>query len=115
MKLTEEQLKAKLFSKLQKDYNAFLDKLLKGDRELLKSSVKELSVKSDMMLEFEYFFPLDGKSLRSVCNKKKPLDFLYKEWQKDDELRTEDFHYAISEIAEREANRIAKQNSEPER
>lgn len=115
MKLTEEQMKAKLFSKLQKDYDDFLDRLLNGDRALLKSSVKELSVKSDMMLEFEYFPPLDGDNLKAILGKKHPLDYLYKEWDNNAETIDEDIHWAIVEIAEQEAERLAIQKSEHER
>lgn len=115
MKLTEEQMKARLFSKLQKDYNAFLDKLLNGDRELLKCSVKELSVKSDMMLEFEYFPPLDGDNLKAILGKKHPLDYLYKEWDNNGETIDDDIHWAIVEITEKEAERLEIQKSEPER
>lgn len=115
MRLTEEKMKELLFQKLNDDFDSFIDELIKGGRQSLKNAIPELTTKYEIMLEFEYFFPLEGKSLRSVCNKKNPLDFLYKEWQKDVDLRTEDFHFAINEIAKREANRIAKHNSEPER
>lgn len=72
--------------KIAKNNDGFLDRLLNGDREMLKSSVKELSVKSDMMLEFEYFPPLDGDNLKAILGKKHPLDYLYKEWNNNTEL-----------------------------
>ncbi len=115
MKLTEEQLQNKLFEKIQRDYNDYLDSLLDGDREMLGNNVQELSVKRDMMLEFEYFPPLDGDNLKAILGKKHPLNYLYKQWDKQSGTLDEDIHWAIVEIAEQEAERLAIQKSEHER
>lgn len=115
MRLTEEQMKEKLYVKLNDDFDLFVDELIKGGRKSLINAIPELTTKYEIMLEFEYFFPLKGKSLKAVLNQKHPLEFLYNEWQKDNDLCTEEAHFAIVEVAEREANRIAKQKSEPER
>ena len=69
MRLTEEQMQKKLLEKVQKDYNDFLDSLLDGDREMLGNNVQELSIKRDMLLEFEYFPPLDGDNLKAILRK----------------------------------------------
>ena len=115
MRLTEEQLQNKLFEKIQRDYNDYLDSLLDGDREMLGNNVQELSVKRDMMLEFEYFPPLDGDNLKAIFGKKHPLNYLYKQWDKQSGALDEDIHWAIVEIAEQEAERLAIQKSEHER
>ncbi len=115
MRLTEEQMQKKLLEKVQKDYNDFLDSLLDGDREMLGNNVQELSIKRDMMLEFEYFPPLDGDNLKAILRKKHPLDYLYKQWDKQSGALDEDIHWAIVEIAEQEAERLEIRKSDPER
>lgn len=115
MRLTEEQMKEKLYVKLNDDFALFVDELIKGGRDKVIQSIPELSTKYDMILEFEYFFPLKGKSLKAVLNQKHPLEFLYNEWQKDNDLCTEEAHFAIVEVAEREAKRLESQKLRDER
>ena len=111
----EEQLQVLLYSKLVKDFDEYMDVLIAGGREKLKESIAELSTKHDMLLEFRHFPPLDGTNLKALLNQKHPLDFLYKEWDKDTDLQFQELHFAIVSIAEREAQRLAKQKSEHER
>lgn len=115
MRLTEEQMQSKLLEKIQEDYNDYLDSLLDGDREMLGSNVQELSVKRDMMLEFEYFNPLEGDKLKAILKKKHPLNYLYKQWDKQSGALDEDIRWAIVEIAEQEAERLEIKKSEQER
>ncbi len=115
MRLTEEQMQDKLLEKIQRDYTDYLDSLLDSDREMLKNSVQELSVKADMLLEFEHFNPLEGDNLKAILKKRHPLNYLYKQWDKQSGSLDENIHWAIIEIAEQEAERLALHKSDPER
>ena len=115
MRLTEKQMQDKLLEKIQRDYNDYLDSLLDSDREMIGKSVQELSVKTEMLLEFEHFNPLEGDNLKASFKKKHPLSYLYKQWDKQGGALDENIQWAIIEIAEQEAERLALHKSEPER
>ena len=114
MKLTDNQMREQLYAKLNDDFEAFIDELIKGGRETIVSRIGELSTKYDMMLEFEYFFPLEDDNLRAVLDKEHPLDFLYREWDKSEDYKADDIHWAITEIAEAaaESNAQAQQKGD---
>ena len=93
MRTNEAQLQVLLYSKLSKNFDAYVDSLITGGREKLKESIAELSTKYDMLLEFRHFPPLDGNNLKALLNQKHPLDFLYKEWNKDIDLQFQELHF----------------------
>ena len=74
---------ALLYSKVQKEYDAFVDELAKlPPEEIIKHSYEKV-FKEDITMCFEEL-ELEPNEAKALLKKKNPLDFVYQEWLKND-------------------------------
>lgn len=74
---------ALLYEKVKKEYDAFVESLEKLSPKDIIDASYEKAFKEDIVLSFENI-SLEQIDAKALFKKKKPLDFVYQEWLKND-------------------------------
>ncbi len=105
-------LKQKLYEKLEQEYYDFIEELKIMPPEQIIAHSYEKVFKEDILMCFEES-DLDYEKTKALCELEKPLDLLYDEWLSTDDsymemLRDCIDRFADNELAYREENEMER-------